>query len=94
MSTFFRASLWLAAGVLSCALHAASPETYVLGWGMNISGEATGIPAVVPPNAQPRSTGVVAVAGQILRNPAGVSAGTFFSLAVRGDGTVCGWGNN
>lgn len=67
---------------------------FVIGWGSNIGGEATGVPCGNAPNEPNNSTGVVMIAGQVLSNIVAASAGTGHSLALRSDGTVVGWGNN
>lgn len=73
---------------------------YVVGWGDNTSGEATGIPSVTFTNGEfdtPKSTysaGAVVVAGQLLTDAVAVTAGGSFSLALRKDGTAVGWGGN
>jgi len=61
---------------------------YVIGWGYNVSGAATGSVG------GKYSTGTVTIAGQILTNAVAISAGLSHSLALRADGTVVGWGNN
>jgi trimeric autotransporter adhesin len=71
-------------------MFAALPETRVIGWGSNVSGEATAV--ATPGNYF--STGTVAVAGEVLSNIVAVSAGVGHSLALRTDRTVCGWGAN
>lgn len=61
----------------------------VIGWGLNISGEAAGVPRSLL-----SSTGVVTIAGQPLTDVTAVSAGLNHALALKKDGTVVGWGNN
>jgi len=70
---------------------AAQPVGEVIGWGNNLSGEATGVPTEVKPSV---ATGMVMVAGQVLSNATAISAGYGFSLAIGSDGTVYGWGGN
>jgi hypothetical protein len=40
------------------------------------------------------ATGVVVVAGQVLKDVVAIAADDYFSLALRADGTVVGWGDN
>jgi hypothetical protein len=63
----------------------------VVGWGQSDYGQATGLTNSIYPYA---STGLVRVAGQILSNVVAIAAGDYHSLALRGDGTVIGWGDN
>lgn len=80
-------------------LPAAPAQGCVVGWGGNISGEATGNPSypfsngVVVMTGSSTATGAVTIAGQVLSNAVMISAGTH-SLALRTDGTVVGWGWN
>ncbi|MCL4790149.1 MAG: hypothetical protein KJ070_25765 [Verrucomicrobia bacterium] len=84
----------LGCGLLLLLFFAASPLTVfgappagmVIGWGDNVSGQATGIPGQL--------IGVVMIAGQALTNATAVAAGMNHSLAIREDGTVVDWGNN
>ena len=62
----------------------------VVGWGSNIAGEATGVPS---PDTY-YSTGLVTIAGQMVKDAVAVSAGRSHSLALRSDGAVVGWGGN
>ena len=81
--TLFALVLW--------QLHSAIlPPGRVVGWGSNIAGEATGTPS---PESY-FSTGLVAVAGQVLSNVVAVSAGRGHSLALAANGTVYAWGAN
>ena len=72
----------------------------VIGWGSNISGEATGTPSFLSSNGiviitdNPYATGIVTVAGSALTNAVAISAGNGFSLAIRGDRTAVAWGDN
>ena len=59
----------------------------VYGWNENGAGEATGVPSKAP-----GSRGLVTINGQVLTNVSEIAAGTRFSLALRGDGTVAAWG--
>jgi Regulator of chromosome condensation (RCC1) repeat len=63
----------------------------VVGWGDNYEGEATGVPNTVSPYI---SSGPVTIAGQPLTNAVAIAAGDGFSLALKADGTVVGWGYN
>lgn len=63
----------------------------VAGWGFNRSGAATGSPSV---DKYPwTDSGLVRIGGEIVRGVAAVSAGDEYSLALRPDGTVIGWGH-
>jgi alpha-tubulin suppressor-like RCC1 family protein len=80
---------------------AASPSGYVIGWGVNVSGEATGMSSSfiytnhgVIDEANYYGTGVVMVAGQALKNIVAISTGMSHSLALRSDGKVVGFGDN
>jgi alpha-tubulin suppressor-like RCC1 family protein len=64
------------------------PAGWVVGWGRNLSGQATGIPDGM------YSTGLVTIADQVLTNAVVLSAGVNHSLAIKSDGTVVGWGYN
>ena len=81
-------------------LHADSSQRYVIGWGSDQAGQATGIPSVRFTNGafvktdNRSATGAVMIASQVLSNAAVVSAGFGHSLAIRSDGTVVGWGGN
>jgi trimeric autotransporter adhesin len=63
----------------------------VVGWGYNRYGEATG---VATPDSPYATNGVVVVAGQLLTDVTAIAAGYYHSLALKGDGTVVGWGKN
>jgi trimeric autotransporter adhesin len=78
-------------------LQAAPAQGYVIGWGHNSGGQATGVPSIQLSNGtfiagNPFSTGTVMIAGQVLSNAVAVSAGFGLSLALRSDGTVVEWG--
>ncbi len=81
-------------------LHAAPSQGYVIGWGSNQGGQATGIPSIRFSNGtfvmtdNPCATGAVMIADQALSNAVFVSAGFGHSLAIRSDETVVGWGGN
>ena len=63
-----------------------SPGGYVVGWGENLAGQATGIAH----NGD--ATGLVTVAGQVLDNITSISDGVNHCLAINKDGRVIGWG--
>jgi alpha-tubulin suppressor-like RCC1 family protein len=65
------------------------PQGYIVGWGCNSAGEATG----KPPFGN-YSTGVVTIADQILTNVVAISAAHNHSLALKNDGTVVSWGSD
>jgi trimeric autotransporter adhesin len=73
---------------------AALPSGYVVGWGSNIGGEATGTPTGSPPGSVNSATGIVNIAGKILDNVVAISAGQGHSLALTSDDKLFGWGNN
>jgi trimeric autotransporter adhesin len=64
----------------------------VFGWGLNGCGQATGTPTKTVPSDKYGTNGVVAIDGQVLSNVVAVAAGSDYSLALRQDGTVVGWG--
>jgi len=79
------------------------PPGWVVGWGRNLSGQATGISDGMSSTGLvivagrvliPYSTGLVTIAGQVLTNAVAISAGLSHGLALKADGTVVGWGNN
>jgi hypothetical protein len=72
---------------------AAAPPGRVVGWGLNISGQSTGIRTDNGLKAANSAAGVATVAGQLLTNAVGIAAGGH-SLALRTDSTVVGWGWN
>jgi hypothetical protein len=63
----------------------------VFGWGYNGSGEATGEPSTNSPWA---AAGPVTIAGKPLSNVVAIAAGCSYSLALKNDGEVVGWGDN
>ncbi len=88
--------LLLVALVGACAMLAEpftgrKATTQVIGWGFNVSGEATGIRS---PATNQMETGVVVIAGEKLTNVTAIAAGYQHSLALRNDGTIVGWGFN
>jgi alpha-tubulin suppressor-like RCC1 family protein len=58
----------------------------VVGWGFNTIGQATGVT-----NGSP---GIATMQGQTLTSVVTLAAGAAYSLALRADGTVVGWGAN
>ena len=92
--------LLLSFAVLWAFTTSAVPPGVVVGWGGKVGGEATGISTwplfngapAAPDNAW--ATGAVVVAGQVLKDVVAIAADDSFSLALRADGTVVGWGSN
>lgn len=78
----------------SAAVLGASPDIRVIGWGDNLSWQATGMPSMTLPEQHPFSTGMVAIAGMPLTNVLQLAAGSGHSLALKADGTVLAWGSN
>jgi alpha-tubulin suppressor-like RCC1 family protein len=71
-------------------LHAATqPAGWVIGWGDNHSGAATGVAQY-----HEYSTGAVETAGLVVESITAVAVGGSHSLALRSDGKVVGWGFN
>lgn len=85
-----------ATAVAAGGLHALALRTdgTVLGWGGDVAGETVGSPSLSPQGA----SGEVKVGGQVLTNVVAIAAGSMtgqsFSLALRHDRTVVGWGDN
>ncbi len=81
-------------------LAAEPPNGYVIGWGNNGGGQATGVPSIqyqdgkLLATSNPFSTGTVRVAGQVVSNAFGIAAGLGHSMALLSDATVAGWGGN
>lgn len=67
---------------------ALSPDGTVFGWGGNEMGEAAGFKTDYPY----LQLGKVEVAGKVLDNVTAISAGDWYSLALKRDGTVVSWG--
>ena len=61
----------------------------VFGWGFNREAQATGVPSK---GEQYVSSGLVKLNGQVLSNVVAVAAAEQFSMALKRDGTVVGWG--
>jgi alpha-tubulin suppressor-like RCC1 family protein len=61
----------------------------VIGWGFNDVGQATGSSTTNDPNIP---TGQVMIGGQVLSDVASIAANHRYSLALKKDGTVVGWG--
>lgn len=74
--------------ILLRAIGANHPAGRVIGWGGNISGEATGQPSVR------ESAGAVRIPSAGLNDITAIAAGLSHSLALTADGRVVGWGNN
>jgi alpha-tubulin suppressor-like RCC1 family protein len=72
----------------------ATGSGFVIGWGQNISGQATGTPSFPVPNGNGFATGLVTIASDVLSDAVAVSGGYAHSLALRRDGTVVAWGDN
>jgi alpha-tubulin suppressor-like RCC1 family protein len=62
----------------------------VVGWGGNLSGEATGSSTPYPSV----TNGVVSLGGRVVTNVTAIAAGQYHSLALRNDGKVAAWGAN
>lgn len=63
----------------------------VTGWGYNNEGQAIGTPTPSEPHM---TNGLVRINGQILSNVVAVAAYYNFSMALKADGTVVGWGKS
>ena len=62
----------------------------VLGWGFDFYGQSTGCAT----RNTPANNGLVRIGGRVLSNVIAVAAGDNFSLALKKDGTVVGWGDS
>lgn len=73
---------------------------FVIGWGINVNGEATGKPSMEFIGTELRvpdsvfAVGTVVIGESVLSNAVEVAAGMGHSLARRVDGSVVGWGGN
>ncbi len=67
----------------------AAPAGWIVGWGYNESGEATGIPS-----GYGYTAGTVTLDGLMVSNATAIAAGFGYGLALLEDGTVMGWGGN
>ena len=79
----------VAAGEAHCL--ALLSDGTVFGWGANNVGQATGTPTHEPPYF---SKGRVVLSGQALSNIVAIAAAAQYSLGLRKDGTVVGWGDD
>ena len=61
----------------------------VCGWGFNGGGQATGVPTISDTHI---TNGTVTLEGEVLSNVVAIAASTEYSLALKRDGTVVGWG--
>lgn len=66
-----------------------TPAGQVVAWG-----DAAALQMDGPPPLSGYSTGIVATANGHLGDAVGIAASYFFSLALKSDGTVLGWGSN
>jgi alpha-tubulin suppressor-like RCC1 family protein len=88
-------SACLTAAVLVCpSVLAAVPPGWVVGWGENVAGAATGTAPVSSFGPQWNVTGTVRVAVGLLTNVIAVSAGDSHSLALTARGDTVAWGAN
>lgn len=63
----------------------------VCGWGQNSAGQATGTPNKT---YDYRSSGLVKINNEVLHDVIEIAAGKYFSMALRRDGTIVGWGDS
>jgi alpha-tubulin suppressor-like RCC1 family protein len=100
MKSLHATLLLLSVAVLSAFTTPAVPPGEVVGWGANVAGEATGISSFalsedrMTATGSQWATGAVVVAGHVLKDVVAIAADDGFSLALRLDGTVVGWGDN
>lgn len=66
----------------------------VTGWGDNGQGQAIGTPTTSDPTISNVTNGLVRINGQILSNVVAVAAYYTYSMALKADGTVVGWGKS
>jgi alpha-tubulin suppressor-like RCC1 family protein len=66
-------------------------DSTVFGWGANESGQSTGVPSHEPLNES--ASGTVELDGNVLTNVVAIAAARKYSMALKNDGTVVGWGN-
>lgn len=91
--------LWLL-GLTPILVIALPQQGFVIGWGDDTSGQATGVPSVTFTNGviidpmDRHATGVVMVANQVLSDAVAIAAFGGTSLALKRDGIVVGWGEN
>lgn len=64
----------------------------VFGWGVNVDGQATGVPTIAAPDSPGFSSGQVTLNGEVLHDVVAIAAHDRYSLALKKDGTVVGWG--
>jgi alpha-tubulin suppressor-like RCC1 family protein len=86
--------------ILHCVDVGAAPGGQVIGWGNNLTGQATGVPFFGFTNVPVGITnstvtvGPVLIAASPLNDAVQISAGIAHGLALKADGTVVGWGGN
>jgi alpha-tubulin suppressor-like RCC1 family protein len=66
----------------------------VIGWGYDGDGQATGVPTNQKADDPHNSVGLVSINGLILSNVVSIAAYGDYSLALKRDGTVVGWGRS
>src|SRR5258706_165138 len=91
-ASYFNA--FMATGLVFCRTVLAAGQTggWVVGWGNNSGGAATGIAPSVTEGPQWNMVGTVAVAGSLLTNVVAISAGDRHSLALTTRGEIFAWG--
>jgi Regulator of chromosome condensation (RCC1) repeat len=81
-----------------CHLFPARASGFIVGWGVNSSGEVTGVPSrsisngMLVVSGPLMTTGVVAIADHILSNAVSIAGGEFGGIALTARGTVIQWG--